>query len=88
VHEARHSDPDSPEHIKCPQKNYPFISAGSPQIILNENEACDNKLFGAYHYHASFLFECYAYGLIDQKKAGLLYNSSIARILPLITKER
>lgn len=84
IHEARHTDDGGYPHIKCPEKKYPFVSSGSPDMDLTSVDACDKTLKGAYHFHSAFLFECYAFGLIDQKQAGLLYSSSIIRVLPLI----
>lgn len=80
VHEARHSDGDGYKHVKCP-KDFRFISSGQPEMDLAGTPACDDTIDGAYAYHSAFLFELYAFGLFDQQEVGLLYNSSISRIL-------
>lgn len=79
IHEARHSDGDGHDHIKCP-KDFKFISAAQPDMDLEREASCDPGRDGAYAFQAAFLFELYAYGLINQKEAGLLYNSSISRV--------
>lgn len=81
IHEARHSDGKGYLHVKCPA-GYPFISAGTPEIDLQKVPACDNVTNGAYAFQAAFLYELFAYGIFEQEKVGLVYNSSIARILP------
>lgn len=81
VHEARHSDGEGYDHIKCP-KGFKFISATQPELDLEKEMACDDTREGAYAFQAAFLFELFAYGLFDQKEVGLLYNSSISRVIP------
>jgi hypothetical protein len=81
IHEARHSDDQGYPHVKCP-KGFKFISAGQPEMDLEHALACDNTEKGAYAYQAAFLFELLAYGIFDQREVGLLYNSSISRVLP------
>jgi len=81
IHEARHSDGDGYPHVRCP-KGFQFVSAGQPEITLEGELACDRTDRGAYAYQAAFLFELFAYGIVDQKAAGLIYNSSVARIVP------
>jgi hypothetical protein len=81
IHEARHSDGDGYPHVRCP-KGFRFISAGQPWMELEKEPACDTTDTGAYAYQAAFLFELFAYGIFDQKEVGLLYNSTVARILP------
>jgi hypothetical protein len=81
IHEARHSDNDGYPHIKCP-KGFKYISARQPDMDLESEPTCDNSDKGAYSFQAAFLFELFAYGLFDQEKAGLLYNSSISRVIP------
>ena len=81
IHEARHSDEGGYDHVSCP-KGFRFISAAQPELDLEEEPSCDNRRDGAYAFQAAFLFELYAYGLIDQKEAGLLYNSSVSRLPP------
>lgn len=81
IHEARHSDGEGYDHIKCP-KGFKFISATQPEVDLEKEMACDDTREGAYAFQAAFLFELFAYGLFDQKEAGLLYNSSISRVIP------
>jgi hypothetical protein len=49
---------------------------------LEKELACDKTDQGAYAYQAAFLFELFAYGIFDQKEVGLLYNSTVARVLP------
>jgi len=78
IHEARHSDGDSYPHIKCPPG---VISATQPEMDLTRYPACDNRVDGAYGFQAALLFEIYAYGLFDYQMAGLLYNSTISRII-------
>jgi len=80
VHEARHSDAHGFKHSKCP-KGFPSVSAGQPEQDLQGTFACDAVPNGAYAYQSAFLFEIFAYGLFDQREAGLLYNSSISRII-------
>ena len=81
VHEARHSDGDGYPHVRCP-KGFRFVSAGQPLVKLEKELACDKTDKGAYAYQAAFLFELFAYGIFDQKEVGLLYNSTVARVLP------
>lgn len=81
IHEARHSDGEGYDHIKCP-KGFKFISATQPEVDLEKEMACDDTREGAYAFQAAFLFELFAYGLFDQKEVGLLYNSSISRVIP------
>ena len=81
IHEGRHSDDEGYEHIKCP-KGFKYISARQPEMDLESKQTCDDNDKGAYSYQAAFLFELFAYGLFDQEKAGLLYNSSISRVVP------
>ena len=81
IHEARHSDDDGYEHVQCP-KGFKFISSRQPEMDLQNVPACDPTDRGAYAFQAAFLFELFAYGLMDQSEAGLLYNSSILRVLP------
>lgn len=81
IHEARHSDDDGYEHVKCP-KGFKFISSRQPEMDLEKEPACDNSDKGAYSFQAAFLFELFAYGIFDQSKVGLLYNSSISRVVP------
>ncbi len=80
VHEARHADGQKFAHIKCP-KNLRQISAGQPGMDLSKYPGCDGRDDGAYAFQAAVLFELYAYGIDDQERAGLLYNSSAARII-------
>lgn len=80
VHEARHSDGDGYPHVRCP-KGFRFVSAGQPWMHLDKEKACDRSEEGAYAYQAAFLFELFAYGFFDQREVGLLYNSTVARIL-------
>ena len=49
---------------------------------LEKEAACDPNDQGAYSFQAAFLFELFAYGIFDQGEAGLLYNSSILRVVP------
>ena len=81
VHEARHSDGAGYPHVRCP-KGFPFISSRQPNMDLAKNLACDNNDKGAYAFQAAFLFELFAYGLLETHEVGLLYNSSISRIIP------
>ena len=81
VHEARHSDGTGYKHVRCPE-GFPFISSRQPEKNLEKELACDQTHRGAYAYHAAFLFELFSYGLYDQPEVGLLYNSSISRIIP------
>jgi hypothetical protein len=81
IHEARHSDGEGYDHVKCP-KGFKTVSATQPELDLEKERACDDTQEGAYAFQAAFLFELYAYGLFDQKEVGLLYNSSISRVLP------
>lgn len=81
IHEARHSDEGGYDHVNCP-KGFRFVSAAQPELDLEEEPSCDNRRDGAYAFQAAFLFELYAYGLIDQKEAGLFYNSSVSRLPP------
>ena len=81
VHEARHSDGRGYKHVRCPQ-GFPFISSRQPEKNLEKEFACDRTDLGAYAFQAAFLFELFAYGLFDQREVGLLYNSSISRIIP------
>lgn len=80
IHEARHSDDDGYEHVKCPT-GFKFISSRQPEMDLQSVPACDPTDRGAYSFQAAFLFELFAYGLLDQGEVGLLYNSSIPRII-------
>lgn len=82
VHEARHADGDGFHHVKCPG-DYLGVSAGQPDMDLTRLPGCDPVANGAYAFQAALLFELYAYGLGDWERAGLLYNSSIGRIIPL-----
>jgi hypothetical protein len=81
VHEARHSDGKGYKHVKCPE-GFPFLSATQPDIDLEKEPSCDAVKDGAYSFQAAFLFELYAYGLFDQRETGLLYNSSVSRVVP------
>jgi hypothetical protein len=81
IHEARHSDDNGYEHVKCP-KGFKFISSRQPEMDLENVPACDPTNRGAYSFQAAFLFELFAYGLLDQGEVGLLYNSSISRVVP------
>jgi len=81
IHEARHSDDDGYEHVKCP-KGFKFISSRQPEMDLQGVPACDPTDRGAYSFQAAFLFELFAYGLLDQGEVGLLYNSSVSRVVP------
>jgi hypothetical protein len=81
IHEARHSDDNGYEHIKCP-KGFKYISSRQPEMDLEKEPACDNNDHGAYSFQAAFLFELFAYGILDQGEVGLLYNSSISRVVP------
>lgn len=80
IHEARHSDGNGFKHVKCP-KGYDYLSAGSPNIDLQRVKACDEIENGAYGFQSAFLYELYARGILDQREAGLVYNSSVARII-------
>jgi len=80
IHEARHSDDDGHEHVACPE-GFPFVSAAQPDQDLVGERACDKDDQGAYAYQATFLFELFAYEIFDQREVGLVYNSSISRIL-------
>ncbi len=81
IHEARHSDDGGYEHVKCP-KGFKFISSRQPEMDLEKEPACDGNNKGAYSFQAAFLFELFAYGIYDQGEVGLLYNSSISRVVP------
>ena len=81
IHEARHSDDNGYKHIKCP-KGFKFISATQLHMNLEKELACDDNNKGAYAFQAAFLFELFAYGIFDPKEVGLLYNSSISRVIP------
>ncbi|MBI3812524.1 MAG: hypothetical protein HY283_10035 [Nitrospirae bacterium] len=81
IHEARHSDNDGYKHIRCPD-GFKYISSRQPEMDLEQEAACDANDQGAYSFQAAFLFELFAYGLLDQGEAGLLYNSSISRVVP------
>ena len=81
IHEARHSDDDGHAHVQCP-KGFRYISSRQPDMDLEKLPACDARLDGAYAFQAAFLFELFAYGLFEQNEVGLLYNSSISRVLP------
>lgn len=80
IHEARHSDGGGYRHATCP-KDYRYVSAGAPEVDLTQNPACDAVEDGAYAFQSAFLFELYARGLEGGERAGLLYNSSLARIV-------
>jgi len=81
IHEARHSDGDGYPHIRCP-KGFKYISSRQPDMDLEKELTCDHSDKGAYGFQAAFLFELFAYGIFDQKETGLLYNSSISRLVP------
>lgn len=81
IHEARHSDDDGYPHVKCP-KGFKYISSRQPEMDLEKEPTCDDNDKGAYAFQAAFLFEMFAYGIFDQKETGLLYNSSISRLVP------
>ena len=81
IHEARHSDDDGYKHTRCP-KGFRYISSRQPDLNLEKVPACDNSPHGAYAFQAAFLFELFAFGLFEQDEAGLLYNSSISRVIP------
>ena len=81
IHEARHSDGDGYEHVKCP-KGFRYISSRQPDLDLEKAPACDSHPDGAYAFQAAFLFELFAFGLYEQNEVGLLYNSSISRVIP------
>lgn len=80
IHEARHSDGDGYRHTACPN-DYRYVSAGAPEVDLTQNPACDVVEDGAYAFQSAFLFELYARGFEGGERAGLLYNSSLARIV-------
>jgi hypothetical protein len=80
IHEARHSDGDGYEHVRCPE-SLMHVSAGSPEMDVTTVKACDDRSDGAYGYQSAFLFELYARDVADQHETGLLYNSSVARIV-------
>jgi hypothetical protein len=79
VHEARHLA-GGPGHVDCPA-DLPFVSAAQPDQPLAGAPGCDRGADGAYGFQAAFLFELYARGLVDPERAGLVYNSTMARIL-------
>ena len=81
IHEARHSDNDGYEHVKCP-KGFKYVSSRQPDLDLEKVAACDGSPNGAYAFQAAFLFELFAYGIFEQNDVGLLYNSSISRVIP------
>jgi len=81
IHEARHSDGDGYRHVRCP-KGFKYISSRQPDLDLEKELACDDGDKGAYSFQAAFLFELFAYGIFDQSEVGLLYNSSISRVIP------
>lgn len=81
IHEAHHSDDDGYEHIQCP-KGFKYISSRQPDLDLDKVPACDGRPDGAYALQAAFLFELFAFGLFEQNEVGLLYNSSISRVIP------
>lgn len=81
IHEARHSDDGGYAHVKCP-KGFRFVSAMQPDMNLENELACDDGEIGAYAFQAAFLFELFAYDIFDQREVGLLYNSSISRVIP------
>ncbi|MFZ5862051.1 MAG: hypothetical protein ACOYXR_04290 [Nitrospirota bacterium] len=82
VHEARHSDDDGYDHVRCP-KGFPYVPSRQPEMDLEKEPACDATNNGAYAFQSAFLFELFAYGLfVEQTDVGLLYNSSIARVMP------
>lgn len=80
VHEARHSDGDGYPHVRCP-KDFLFVSAAQPWMALDQELACDAGGGGAYAFQAALLFELFAYGLFEQRDVGLVYNSTVPRIL-------
>ncbi len=80
IHEARHTDGDGFRHVPCP-KDHRYVSAGAPGMDLTQNLACDAMEDGAYAFQAAFLFELYARGFEGGERAGLLYNSSLTRIV-------
>ena len=57
-------------------------SSRQPDLDLEKVPACDNRPDGAYAFQAAFLFELFAFGLHEQNEVGLLYNSSISRVIP------
>ena len=81
IHEARHSDNDGYEHVKCP-KGFKYVSSRQADLDLENVSACDSNPNGAYAFQAAFLFELFAYGIFEQNDVGLLYNSSISRVIP------
>lgn len=81
IHEARHSDDDGYKHVKCTE-GFRYISSRQPDLDLDKVPACDNRPDGAYAFQAAFLFELFAFGLFEQNEVGLLYNSSISRVIP------
>ena len=81
IHEARHSDDGGYDHTKCP-KGFRYISSRQPDLDLEKVPACDRHPNGAYAFQAAFLFELFAYGLFEQNEVGLLYNSSLSRVIP------
>lgn len=81
IHEARHSDNEGYDHVKCPE-GFPFVSSRQADMDLTRVRACDDTDRGAYAFQAAFLFELYAYGIFDRMETGLLYNSSVARVKP------
>lgn len=66
IHEARHADGDGYDHVECPYSG---------------SLACDARPDGAYAYQAAFLFELYAYGLVDPKAAFDEWRTTMRRIL-------
>lgn len=81
VHEARHSDGFGHSHVSCP-RNFVYISVGQPNKLLPGAKGCDDKINGAYGFQAAFVFELFAYGIVDQTLAGFIYNGTLLRILP------
>ena len=81
IHEARHSDNDGYEHVQCP-KGFKYVSSRQADLDLEKISACDGSSDGAYAFQAAFLFELFAYGIFEQNEVGLLYNSSISRVIP------
>lgn len=81
IHEARHSDDGGYDHVRCP-KDFNIVSSRQPDLDLAGERACDNSDQGAYSFQAAFLFELFAYGMFNQSDIGLLYNSSISRVIP------
>lgn len=85
IHEARHADGKEFAHSKCPE-GFPYLSVRSPQTMLENMEACDERDDGSYGFGAAFLFEVYAFGLYQTGEERLilgLYNSEVARIVNL-----